>query len=40
MRTQPGLPGSLHRGPLSWASERAMMCSMSVSRMLSNHVPV
>ena len=25
--------------PLSWASERAMMCSMSVSRMLSNHVP-
>ena len=28
-----------HR-PLSWASERATMCSMSVSLMLANQVPV
>ena len=28
-----------HR-PLSWASERATMCSVSVSLMLSNQVPV
>ena len=27
-----------HR-PLSWVSERATMCSMSVSLMLSNHLP-